>query len=106
MVFRVDYDKVSDVGRSLLTKSEDLRSLYYELIDICLEIDENWKSEDSSIYVGHMAAFIQDKIRENEKLYNTGSVLSKVSSLYGDQDKKWADDLMKSELMDKEKYRR
>lgn len=103
MVFKVDYDKVSDVGNALLTKSEELNSLYLEIIDLCKDINENWISEDSSIYLGHMTVYLKNKIRENESLYNTGSSLKKVSSLYSDQDNKWVNDLLKSDLMNKEK---
>ena len=104
MVFKVDYDKVSEVGQSFQEKSEKLNSLYYDLIDICKEIDENWKSEDSTIYLSHMATFILSKIDENETLFDTGRVLSKVSSRYSDQDDKWIKDLLNNEeLMKKEK---
>ena len=106
MVFKVDYDKVSDVGNALLTKSEELNSLYLEVIDICKEINECWIGEDSSIYLGHMAVYLRDKIKENEMLHNTGKALKKVSSLYSDQDSKWANDLLKTELIKKENERK
>jgi hypothetical protein len=103
MVFKVDYEKMSEVGHSFLDKSEELNSLYLDVIEICKEIDENWKSEDSTIYLRHMAAFLVTKIKENERLFETGKVLNKVSSRYGDQNDKWANDLLKSDLMKKEK---
>lgn len=103
MVFKVDYDKVSEVGNSLVTKSDELESLYLELIDICKDIDENWRSEDSSVYVGQMISYVKEKENENTYLYNTGSTLKNISSLYGEQNEKWANDLMNSDLIKKEK---
>ncbi len=104
MVFKVDYDKVSEVGHSFLDNSEKLYSLYGDLIEICKEIDENWKSEDSTIYLSHMVSYLKEKIIENERLVETGKALNKVSSRYSEQDDKWVKDLLnKIELMKKEK---
>jgi len=102
MVFKVDYDKVSEVGRSFLTKCDELNSLYLDLIEICKEINEKWISEDSSVYLGHMTVYILEKMKENEGLFEIGKVLNKVSSRYSDQDNKWAKDLLKSDLVKKE----
>lgn len=99
MFFKVDYDKVSEVGHSLITKAEELDSLYLKVIDLCNLINDNWQSEDSTIYLSQFAKFIKEKLRENQRIGETGNVLKKVSSRYSDQDNKWAKDLIKSDIL-------
>lgn len=97
MKFSVDYEKLNDLGVFIVNKSEEIDDIYSEILELCAQIDENWKSEDSSIYVGNMRDFVTATRQENENLLVSGEVLKKLSSLYSEQDNKWVRDIMKKE---------
>lgn len=97
MKFSVDYEKLKDLGVFIVNKSEEIDDIYSEILELCAQIDENWKSEDSSIYVGNMRDFVTVTRQENENLLVSGEVLKKLSSLYSEQDNKWVRDIMKKE---------
>jgi hypothetical protein len=99
MKFCVDYDKLSDIGKFTLEKSETFDGIYNDLIKICNELDTSWRSEDSSVYLGRMSNYISNKIKENEDIVTSGLVLNKISSRYSDQDNKWEKDLIDLESM-------
>lgn len=94
MKFCVDYDKLSDIGKYTLEKSETIDGIYSDLIKICNEIDISWRSEDSSVYLGNISNYISKKIEENEDMVATGLVLNRISSKYSDQDNKWEKELI------------
>ena len=95
MKFGIDYDKVFEIGQFVKEKSEEINTIYYEIIDLCKKINDNWQSEDSSVYLEHMIAYTKNKIKDNEVLAKTGTTLCKVSSIYNEQDNKWAKNLVK-----------
>ncbi len=97
MKFSVDYEKLKDLGVFTVNKSEEIDEIYAEILELCGQIDENWKSEDSSIYVGNMRDYVTLTGQENESLLVSGEVLKKLSSLYSEQDNKWVRDIMKKE---------
>lgn len=99
MVFKVDYEKVSEIGHYLAEKTTELHSLYFDVVDICKEIDENWRSEDSSVYIYQFISFIENKMRENEKLNIAGRTLKDISSIYSEQDNKWLNDLLRNDIV-------
>lgn len=99
MVFKVDYDKVSEVGHSLAEKTAELHALYFDVAEICNAIDENWRSEDSSVYIYQFVNFIENKMKENENLNTAGRALKDISSIYSEQDNKWLNDLLRSDIM-------
>lgn len=99
MFFKVDYDKVSETSSILKQKSEELNTLYFEIVDLCKSIDENWQSEDSTVYLAQLLSFLRERIQENEKLNNAGSVLKNVSSRYAEQDAKWEKELIQNDIM-------
>ena len=106
MKFCVDYDKLGALGKFTLEKSESIDSIYNDLINICNEIDVNWRSEDSSVYLGNITNYISKKIRENVDIAATGLVLKKVSSKYGDQDTRWEKELISLENMYNDRNRK
>lgn len=97
MKFCVDYEKLNDLGVFIVKKSEEIDDIYAEILELCGQIDENWKSEDSSIYVGKMRDFVTLTRQYNENLLVSGEVLKKLSSSYSEQDNKWVRDIMKKE---------
>ena len=101
MNFKIDYEKVLEVGNNLKLKSEEINRIYMEMIELCNQISQNWQSEDSSVYLEHMILYIKEKIKENQLLDIAGSTLNNISSLYSGQDNKWADYLLKSDLLKK-----
>ncbi len=98
MYFKIDYDKVSNIGLFLKNKSDELDTLYNDVLDICEKIEENYKSEDSSVYLYRFINYVLLFTEENEYLRKGGYVLAKVSSLYSNQEIKWAKDVMNSDL--------
>lgn len=98
MYFKIDYDKVSDTGLFLKNKSEELESLYNDVLDICEKIEENYKSEDSAVYLYQFINYIVKFNYENEYLKKGAYVLAKVSSLYSNQEIKWAKSVLNSDL--------
>ena len=99
MYFKVDYEKVSEVGHSLATKAEELDSLYFKVIDLCNLINDNWQSEDSTIYLSHFVRFVKDRLNEDSKILEAGNALNRISSRYSEQENKWVDDLIKSDIL-------
>ncbi len=99
MKFCVDYDKLGELGKYTLDKSETIDGLYNDMIQLCNEIDTSWRSEDSTVYLGNISNYISNKIKENEDITATGLVLNKISSKYSDQDSKWEKDLIDLENM-------
>ena len=99
--FNVDHEKLFEISSFLNEKSEELDTLYNELLDICDKIEENYKSEDSSIYLSRFRKNINTFINENEVLKDGGQVLKKVSSLYGNQEEKWANKVKQEILYDR-----
>jgi hypothetical protein len=97
MNFSVDYEKLGEVGKYLIQKYEEIDNLYSELYNICKSIDENWVSEDSSVYVWKMINYLNQAIKENEQIANTGDLLNKISDIYGEEDNKWDKELLREE---------
>ena len=96
MYFKVDYDKVSEVGNSLVLETEKLNSLYMDIVKICQSINENWHSEDSSIYIYRLIDFLNRKVNENENLNVAGRVLKDISFMYSEQDNRWLKELVQN----------
>lgn len=101
MYFCVDYDNLSKTARSLKSKTYELDSLYTDILKMCNEVNENWVSEDSTVYLGRMESFLNDTLDRNEVIHKCANSLNKISYMYNVQDNKWANDLLKSELMKK-----
>ena len=40
MNFKVDYEKVQEVGNSLKLKSEEINRIYIEMLELCKQIGE------------------------------------------------------------------
>ena len=98
MFFKVDYEKVSDIGNSLAVQTEKINTLYHDIVNICKSIDENWRSKDSSIYVYRFVNYIDSKMRENENLNVAGNALKDISSVYSEQDNKWLNELVRNSI--------
>lgn len=96
MFFKVDYDKVSEVGNSLVVETERLNSLYSDLVEICNSINENWHSEDSHIYIRRLINYLNVKSKENENLNVAGHALKDISYIYSEQDNKWLNELVQN----------
>ena len=101
MYFSVDYDKLSKTGRSLSSKTHELESLYFDIYKLCQQVGDNWMGEDSTIYLGRMEKFLESRIDRGDSLYSCSNALNKISFIYNVQDNKWANDLLKSDLMKK-----
>ena len=97
MNFSIDYDKVGDIGKYYIDKGGEIDNIYSDLIDLCLAIDENWKSEDSSVYIGKMIDFLKDIIDDLNEVFETGKLLNNLSVTYSDKDNKWEKDLLREE---------
>lgn len=98
MYFKIDYDKVNDIGKSMKVKSEELDSLYRDVLDICHEIGRNYISEDSTVYLSRFEDYIKDFIYENQYLREGGYTLYRISKLYGSQEEDWAKTVYNSDL--------
>ena len=102
MFFKVDYDKVEETSNVLLKETEELNNLYFDIVNICKSIDDNWQSEDASVYVAQFIKFIRNQMLENYKLNDAGKVLKRTSYRYSEQDNKWMQDLLKEDIWKKE----
>lgn len=106
MYFKADYDKLSDISRASLNQSNELNDIFADMVKICKEIEENYISEDSSIYMSRMKSYLSDAIKENESLMTGAFSLNKISILYGAQDDKWEEQLMRSNLIKDDFFRK
>ena len=98
MYFKINCDKVSEVGNSLKYKSEELDTLYNDVLKLCDEIEENYKSEDSTIYLNKFRGYIYYFLSENQNVYLGGKYLSGTSSSHSEQEEKWANSIIEEEL--------
>lgn len=99
MYFKVDYDKLSDISRASLNKSNELNELYSDVMKIFDDINDNWISEDSSVYIGQMKKYMKNRVLENDALFKGAFTLNKIAILYGAQDDKWEEELKRSSLV-------
>lgn len=99
MYFKANYDRLSDMSRASLNKSNELNELYTDIMKIFDDINENWISEDSSVYIGQMKKYMKDRVRENDSLFKGAFALNKIAVLYGAQDDKWEEELKRSSLV-------
>ena len=99
MYFKVDYEKLSDISRASLNKSNELNELYTDIMKIFEDINDNWISEDSSVYIGQMKKFMKDRVTENDALFKGAFALNKIAVLYGAQEDKWEEELKRSSLV-------
>lgn len=98
MYFKIDYDRVSDIGNSLVTKTQELDALYSDIIEIYCEISKNWKSSDANVYYTDVATFLNEREDELEMINIASSGLRNISSKYSEQDNKFLNELIKNEI--------
>ncbi len=103
--FKADDERISDIGYFLKNKSEELDNLYSDLLKICDDIEKDYISEDSPIYMAKYRSYIKQFLLENEDLKDGGNVLNKTSSTYSEQENTWAKQIMENEeLLKKGEY--
>ena len=98
MRFKIDYNKVSDLGQFLENKSDELDEMYEYILKICDRIDENYRSEESTIYTSKFQGYAKRLIHDNLFLREGGMVLDRTSSLYNNQENAWAKKVMQTDL--------
>ena len=106
MYFKADYDKLSDISRASLNQCNELNDIFADMIQICKDVEANWVSQDSSIYLDRMKSYLEDAVKENDSLLKGAFCLNKVAILYGAQDDKWEEELLKSSLVDDKFFRK
>ena len=97
MRFNVDCEILLEISDKLKSKSDELNNLYQDLLTICDEINENYMSEDSTIYVEKFRNYIKTFINENEDLRNGGDLLNNISLSYSGKENKWKETIEKIE---------
>lgn len=98
MYFKVNYDKLGEISKTVTTKTDEINDLYMDIVDICKKINDNWHSEDSSVYISNFVKFLAERIKEDEVLYSTGATLGVVAGRYSEQDAKWKEEVIKSDI--------
>ena len=96
--FKIDGEKLSELGHFFKSKSDELESLYKDILDICNQIGENYIGKDSTVYINRFKKNINVLLQENEYLREGGFVLDDTTQLYTNQEDKWAKDIAKSDL--------
>jgi len=98
MYFKIDYEKVSDLGEFLKLKSDELDKLYNDFLDICDRIDDNYKSEDSVVVTDKFRRDLNMYTNENKLLKAGGILLKRTASLYSNQEEQWANRVIREAL--------
>ena len=98
MYFKINQDKVSEVGHIFQEKSDELDNLYCDILALCNDIEENYKSEDSTIYISKFKNYIKDFVIENQDLRAGGQLLDKTSAMYNNQEISWANTVNQSDF--------
>lgn len=101
MYFKVDNQKVSELSQFLIQKSDELDGIYNDFLDICDKVEENYQSEDSTVYLQKYRNYVNSFKIENEDLRYGGQVLNKTVSLYTEQEDNWAKSIMQDDLYKK-----
>ena len=99
MYFKADYDKLSEISRTSLTKCNDLNDLYADIVKIIEEVDKCWTDMPSIVYFSEMKDFLTQKSRELNALLAGSFALNKIAMIYGAQDDKWADLIKRSSIV-------
>ena len=87
--FKFETEKNVEFSKFLKSKNEELNSIYNSLFDLCNKIEENYKSQDSSVFLDGFRTEIESMVSENEDLNESGAVLDKTRALYTGQEEKW-----------------
>ena len=98
MYFKIDCEKVLDVGQFLNSKSNELDSLYRDVLEICNKIEENYVSEDSTVYLSKFRNYVKVFQLENNDLKTGAATLYKTACLYSGQEDNWVNTIVKSDL--------
>lgn len=99
MYFKADYEKLSEISRTSLTKCNDLNDLYADIVKIIEEVDKCWTDMPSIVYFSEMKDFLTQKSRELNALLAGSFTLNKIAMIYGAQDDKWADLIKRSSIV-------
>ena len=97
MNFSIDYDKLGELGGFLANKSHEIDNIYSDIVDVLVAIDDNWKSEDSSVYVYKIVSFVKEIISDNEQITGASKLLTSLSNKYGESDVKWEKDILRED---------
>ena len=98
--FLIDSEKTDAFSNFLKNKSRELDCLYKDVLQLCDRIEDNYKSEDSSIFLGRFRKNINTFVKENEDLYEGGNVIDKTNALYNQQEDKWAKEVTQLDIDD------
>ena len=95
--FEIDNEKVLDLASFFICLSEEINNLYSDLLQLCDRVEENYISEDSSIFLDKFRNCINRFAYENEALYDGGKTLDKTNALYSQKEDKWVKEVTKLE---------
>lgn len=98
MRFKIDSNKVTELGIFLENKSDELDSLYSDVLKIIDRIDENYRSEDSTVYTSRFEDYTKRIINDNKYLKEGGKVLDRTSLLYDNRENAWAKKVTQTDL--------
>lgn len=98
MRFKIDSNKVTELGIFLENKSDELDSMYNDVLKIIDRIDENYRSEDSTVYTSRFEDYTKRIINDNKYLKEGGKVLDRTSLLYDNRENAWAKKVTQTDL--------
>ena len=98
MRFKIDSNKVTELGIFLENKSDELDSMYNDVLKIIDRIDENYRSEDSTVYTSRFEDYTKRIINDNKYLKEGGKVLDRTSLLYDNRENEWAKKVTQTDL--------
>ena len=99
--FDIDSEKTTEFAHFLKNKSDELDRLYQDVLKLCDDIEKNYISEDSSVYLDRFRNNVNILQNENKNLRKGGITLDSATALYTQQEDKWAKEMAQIDL-DKE----
>ena len=104
MVFKVDYNRVNDIGKNLGNDNEILAKKFEELLKIIEDLNKYWYGDDYDKFKDNTYDYIMDLNDTIENINFVSTVMKKASEKYRNNDIGWLKNVKKIGADEIEKY--
>ena len=95
MDFKVNYDTLHNLSEDVLNQTQELSSLFDDLIDTINALDTAWVGPDSENFKTISINYINDLYKVTDELEYIGTYMGKASKVYSENDNKWQENMKK-----------
>lgn len=95
MDLKANYDSLNDISEKVLTKNDNLKSLFSDLIVIIDGLDAGWVGPDCENFKTISTNYINSLSSITDELEFIGNYIGKSSKIYSNNDNKWKENMKK-----------